>query len=103
MEALLERYIPGVESMRTKLKKYDKAFKELTAENEELEKKLDSASKESVRKRLEINQKLGEFEELKRTVEALPPELLQIAKNTAEHNEQGNKIEYKWKNKEKGV
>ena len=30
-------------------------------------------------------------------------ELLQIAKNTAEHNEQGNKIEYKWKNKEKGV
>ena len=83
--------------------KYDKAFKELTAENEELEKKLDSASKESVRKRLEINQKFGEFEELKRTVEALPPELLQIAKNTAEHNEQGNKIEYKWKNKEKGV
>ena len=103
MEALLERYIPGVEALRTKLKRYDKAYKELTEEVSELEKKLNSTSKESVQKKLEINQKLSEFEELKRTVEALPPELLQIAKNTAEHNEQGNKIEYKWKNKEKGV
>ena len=97
LEALLERYIPGVEAMRTKLKRYDKAYKELTEEVSELGKKLDSASRESIQKKLEINQKLSEFEELKRTVDALPPELVRIARNTA--NIEHTKV----KNKEKGV
>lgn len=68
--------IPGVEVMRTKLKKYDKTYKELTAENAELEKKLSSASKESVRKKLEISQKLNELDELRRTVDAIPDEVI---------------------------
>lgn len=38
LEALLDKYIPGVEAMRTKLKKYDKTYKELTEENAELKK-----------------------------------------------------------------
>ena len=38
LEALLDKYIPGVEVMRTKLKRYDKTYKELTEENAELEK-----------------------------------------------------------------
>ena len=88
LEALLDKYIPGVEVMRTKLKKYDKTYKELTEENAELEKKLSSASKESVRKRLEISQKLNELDELRSTVEVLPPEILQEAKKVIAHKPQ---------------
>ena len=88
LEALLDKYIPGVEEMRTKLKKYDKTYKELTEKNAELEKKLSSASKESVQKKLEINQKLNELDELRRTVEVLPPEVLQAAKKVIAHKPQ---------------
>ena len=82
LAALLDKYIPGAEAMRTKLRKYDAAYRELTAENAALEKQLGAASKESVRKKLEISQKLGELEELHRIVEAIPPEILQAAKRT---------------------
>ena len=98
LETLLERYIPGVEAMRTKLKKYDKVYKELTDEVSELEKKLDSASKDSVQRKLEINQKLSELDELRKTVDALPPELIKIARKSA-----ANKEADVSKNKEKGV
>lgn len=98
LEALLERYIPGVEAMRTKLKRYDKAYKELTEEVSELEKKLDSASKDSVQRKLEINQKLSELEELRKTVDAIPPELIKITRNNAANKEAATS-----KNKEKGV
>ncbi len=98
LEALLERYIPGVEALRTKLKKYDKAYKELTEEVSELEKKLDSASKDSVQRKLEINQKLSELEELRKTVDAIPPELIKIARNSVANKEAATS-----KNKEKGV
>ena len=76
LEALLDKYIPGVEVMRTKLKKYDKTYKELTAENAELEKKLNSASRESIQKKLEIQRKLSELDELRRTVDAIPDEAI---------------------------
>ena len=72
LEALLDKYIPGVEVMRTKLKKYDKTYKELTAENAELEKELNSASRESIQKKLEIQRKLSELDELRRTVDSIP-------------------------------
>ena len=72
LEELLDKYIPGVEAMRTKLKKYDKTYKELTAENAELEKKLNSASRESIQKKLDIQRKLSELDELRRTVDAIP-------------------------------
>ena len=73
---LLDKYIPGVEVMRTKLKKYDKTYKELTEENAELEKKLNSASRESIQKKLEIQRKLSELDELRRTVDAIPDEVI---------------------------
>ena len=88
LEALLDKYIPGVEIMRTKLKKYDKTYKELTEENAELEKKLSSASRESIQKKLETQRKLSELDELRRTVEVLPPEILQEAKNVIAHKPQ---------------
>lgn len=72
LEALLDKYIPGVEAMRTKLKKYDKTYKELTAENAEPEKELNSASRESIQKKLEIQRKLFELDELRRTVDSIP-------------------------------
>ena len=76
LEALLDKYIPGVEVMRTKLKKYDKTYKELTEENAELEKKLNYASRESIQKKLEIQRKLSELDELRRTVDAIPNEVI---------------------------
>ena len=76
LETLLDKYVPGVEAMRTKLKKYDKTYKELTAENTELEKELNSASRESIQKKLEIQRKLSELDELRRTVDAIPAEVI---------------------------
>ena len=76
LETLLDKYVPGVEAMRTKLKKYDKTYKELTAENAELEKELNSASRGSIQKKLEIQRKLSELDELRRTVDAIPNEVI---------------------------
>ena len=88
LDALLGRYIPNVEAMRGKLKKYDKLYKELSAENAALEQKLNSASRESIQKKLEIQRKLCELDELRRTVEVLPPEILQAAKRAVVHKGQ---------------
>ena len=76
LETLLDKYVPGVEVMRAKLKKYDKTYKELTAENAELEKELNSASRGSIQKKLEIQRKLSELDELRRTVDAIPNEVI---------------------------
>ena len=88
LEALLGKYVPGAEALRTKLKKYDAAYKTLTAENAALEKQLGTVSKESVRKKLEINEKLRELDELHRMVDSIPPEILQAAKQVAAHKPQ---------------
>ena len=88
LEALLGKYIPSAEALRTKLRKYDAAYKTLTAENAALEKQLGAASKESVLKKLEINEKLRELDELHRMVDVLPPEILQAAKQVAAHKPQ---------------
>ena len=88
LEALLGKYVPGAEALRTKLKKYDAAYKALTAENAALEKQLGAVSKESVLKKLEINEKLRELDELHRMVDVLPPEILQAAKQVAAHKPQ---------------
>ena len=76
LETLLDKYVPGVEAMRTKLKKYDKTYKELTAENAELEKELNSASRESIQKKLEIQRKLSELDELRRTMDSIPDAII---------------------------
>lgn len=88
LAALLDKYIPGAEAMRTKFRKYDAAYRELTAENAALEKQLGAASKESVLKKLEINEKLRELDELHRMVDGIPPEILQAAKQVAAHKQQ---------------
>lgn len=75
IEALLEQYIPGVERMQTQMRKYDSAYRSLQAENAGLKKQVDS-SKESIKRRLEVSQQLQELEDLRRTVESIPPEIL---------------------------
>ncbi len=81
IEALLDKYIPGVEKMRTRIKKYNAAYKELKAEVAALEKEVD-ASKESVLKRLETAQKLRELEELQKVVDNIPKEILDTYKRS---------------------
>ncbi len=80
---LIEKYIPNAEKMQTQMKKYDKVYKDLSAENARLGKELNSASRESVQRKLEINQKLSEYEDLKRTIDLIPPEILNTAKKAA--------------------
>ena len=65
-----------MEAVRGKLKKYDKLYKGLSAENAALEQKLSSASRESIQKKLEIQRKLCELDELRRTVDAIPDEVI---------------------------
>jgi len=88
LAALLGKYVPGAEALRTKLKKYDADYKALTAENAAMEKQLDASSKESILKKLEINEKLRELDELHRMVDGIPPEILQAAKQVAAHKQQ---------------
>ena len=76
VEALLEEYLPGVERMQTRLRKYDGAYKDLKAENAALKKK-ENDSRESVKRRLEVAQQLQELDDLRRAVENVPPEILE--------------------------
>ena len=76
VEALLEEYLPGVERMQTRLRKYDAAYKDLKAENAALKKK-ENDSRESVKRRLEVAQQLQELDDLRRAVENVPPEILE--------------------------
>lgn len=73
---MIEKYISGSEDMRSELKKLDRAFAELKSEKTKLENEVESR-KESVQKRLEIAQKLNDYEDLKQTVGAIPQEILQ--------------------------
>lgn len=86
IEALLEQYIPGVERMQTRMRKYDAAYKSLKVENAGLRKQVDS-SKESIKRRLEVSQQLQELEDLRRTVENIPPEILQAFQSAHKTNE----------------
>ena len=72
---MIEKYISGTEDMKTVLRGYEGEIKALKSENARLEKDI-NGSKESIQKRLEINQKLSDYEDLKRTVEAIPDEIL---------------------------
>ena len=70
----LERGESASETGRTHIP--PRLFKELSAEKVDLEKQLSSASKESVKRKLEITQKLSELDELRRTVDAIPDEVI---------------------------
>lgn len=80
--AILEEYIPGVEELMTKMKKANRAAKELRGELSQIKKELDG-SKASVLRQLELEQKVQKLDDLQATVDALqqalstiPPDVL---------------------------
>lgn len=75
LSGMIEKYISCSEDMRFELSKLNKAFADLKSEKAKLENEVDR-SKESVQKRLEIAQKLSDYEDLKQTIEAIPQEIL---------------------------
>lgn len=78
LEALLGKYIPGVEKMRTQLKKYDTAYKQLKAEAD--------SGRLTMAEQMEIAQRLSEYEDLRRMVENIPEEILaEYGKQTTEN------------------
>jgi len=82
--AILEEYIPGVEELMTKMKKANRAAKELRGELSQVKKELDG-SKASVLRQLELERKVQKLDDLQNIVDALqktldtiPPDVLAI-------------------------
>lgn len=86
MAVLLDKYIPAVEAMRTKLKKYDRAYKELSDENTALATELQTvknACKEKtsdVIKHAKMQQELCELHAL---VDRIPTEIVDAYRKRA--------------------
>ena len=79
LEALLDKYVPATEALRTKLRKYDKAYKTLSDENSALEAELQTAkdaSKEKIAARLKYGKTEQELCELHALIDNIPPEIV---------------------------
>ena len=79
LEALLDKYVPATEALRTKLGKYDKAYKALSDENSALEAELQTAkdaSKEKIADRLKYGKTEQELCELHALIDNIPPEIV---------------------------
>lgn len=79
LEVLLDKYVPAAEAMRTKLRKYDKAYRELSNENAALEAELQTAKnagKEKIANRLKYGNMERELRELHALVDHIPPEIV---------------------------
>ena len=79
LEALLGKYVPGAEALRTKLRKYDKAYKAFSDENSALEAELQTAkdaSKEKIADRLKYGKMEQELCELHALIDNMPPEIV---------------------------
>ena len=79
LEALLNKYVPATEALRTKLRKYDKAYKALSDENSALEAELKTAkdaSKERIADRLKYGKTEQELCELHALIDNIPPEIV---------------------------
>ena len=79
LEALLDKYVPATEALRTKLRKYDKAYKALSDENSALETELQTAkdaSKEKIADRLKYGKTEQELCELHALIDNIPPEIV---------------------------
>ena len=79
LEALLDKYVPATEALRTKLRKYDKAYKALSDENSALEAELQTAkdaSKEKIAARLKYGKTEQELCERHALIDNIPPEIV---------------------------
>lgn len=92
---LLAEYIPGVEKMKTRLRKYDTEYKTLTAENAALESKLEAAEdagREKIANRLKYAGMEQELRDLHALVDSIPPEIVEAYSRT-ERGRKENMIE----------
>ena len=79
LETLLDKYVPATEALRTKLRKYDKAYKALSDENTALEAELQTAKdagKERIADRLKYGKTEQELCELHALIDKMPPEIV---------------------------
>ena len=79
LETLLDKYVPATEALRTKLRKYDKAYKALSDENTALEAELQTAKdagKERIADRLKYRKTEQELCELHALIDKMPPEIV---------------------------
>ena len=76
---LLDEYIPGVEKMKTRLRKYDTEYKTLTAEN---------AGKEKIANRLKYAGMEQELRDLHALVDSIPKEILDAAERNQRNKPQ---------------
>ena len=93
--SLMDEYIPGVEKMNTRLRKYDTEYKTLTAENAALESKLEAAedaSREKIANRLKYAGMEQELRDLHALVDSIPPEIVEAYSRT-ERGRKENMIE----------
>ena len=73
---MLERFAPRYEDYLTLWRKYDATFKRLKADNARLAREARDSKDDSIRHKLEINEQLAAYENLRRNVERYAPELL---------------------------
>ncbi len=83
VHALLDDYIPSMETMNTLMKRYKVAFTDtkqenaaLHEENEDLTRQLEAATKVSVREQLQQAQIVREYEKARQLLERIPPEVI---------------------------
>lgn len=85
ISGLLDEYIPGVEKMKTKLRKYDSEYKTLCAENAALKSKLEvakDAGKEKLANRLKYAGMEQELRDLHAVVDSIPKEIVDVYSRT---------------------
>jgi hypothetical protein len=91
VEQLLDEYIPGVEKMKTRLKRYSTENKTLKEEKAELEGKLKSAEeagKEKIANRLKYAGIEKELQELHAMVDTIPPEIMAAFRERSERQKE---------------
>lgn len=91
VEKLLDEYIPGVEKMKTRLKRYSAENKTLKEEKAELEGKLKSAEgagKEKIANRLKYAGMEKELQELHAMVDTIPPEIMAAFRERSERQKE---------------
>lgn len=93
VEQLLDEYIPGVEKMKTRLKRYSTENKTLKEEKAELEGKLKSAEeagKEKIANRLKYAGMEKELQELHAMVDTIPPEIMAAFRERSERQKEAS-------------
>ena len=73
---MLEKFAPKYQSYVTECRKYDKAIRSLKADNQRLAQEAKDNKDASIKHRMEIAQKLADFENLRTRVQRYAPELL---------------------------